>query len=440
MADTGKHKNNTLKLYLGKLFSGIVAKSLVVGAIAGVVTVAFRVCVTQVFSAAQKLAELAQTQALMAVVWIGAILLAAFLVARLLKWEPMIAGSGIPQLEGELKGVFSHNPVKVLLGKFTGGLLSLGAGLSLGREGPCIQMGAAVGKGFSRRGDDEQKNLLMTGGGAAGLAAAFGAPLAGILFALEEVHKSFSAKILFTSIAACATAGVVTRLLLGPAPIFSISLSQDVPLADYWILVLLGVILGAVGALYNFSVQKMQDAYGKMKRIPAPYRVVVPFVAAGILAFVLPSILGGGVPMVERMTSGSFTIAVALLLLAAKFIFSIFSFSSGVPGGILMPMIVIGALIGNAFGLMGTELFGLPAALTQNFIIFAMAGLFGAIVRAPLTGIVLVCEMTAAYDQFLPLIITTLSAYLMARLLRAKPVYDQLLDRDLSVLSHKKTA
>lgn len=418
----------------------IVMKSLLVGAIAGLVTVAFRVCVTQVFSAAQNLVTLAHTQVWAAFLWFAAVALAAFAVSRLLKWEPMITGSGIPQLEGELKGMFSHNPLRVLVGKFAGGLLSLGAGLSLGREGPCIQMGAAVGKGFSRRGSGEEKNLLMTGGGAAGLAAAFGAPLAGILFALEEVHKSFSAKILFTSIAACAASGVVTRLLLGPAPIFSIPLTQSVPLSGYWLLVLLGVAAGLMGVFYNFAIQKTQDMYERMKKIPPSYRVAFPFAASAILAFLLPSILGGGVPLVGDMAAGKYALLILLLLLAAKFAFSMFSFCSGVPGGILMPMIVMGALLGNAFGVFGTAVFGLPAALTQNFMIFAMAAFFGAIVRAPLTGIVLVCEMTAAYDQFLPLIITTFTAYLVARLLHARPVYDQLLDHDLSLISNRKTA
>lgn len=416
----------------------IVLKSLLVGAVAGAITVAFRVCVTQVFLVAQKLVAIAHTQMWAAVLWFAAVLMAAFLVARLLKWEPMISGSGIPQLEGELKGIFSQNPLKVLACKFAGGLLSLGAGLSLGREGPCIQMGAVVGKRISRRGDEEEKKLLMTGGGAAGLAAAFGAPLAGILFALEEVHKSFSARILYTSIAACAASGVVTRLLLGGAPIFSITLEQSVPLNAYWTLVLLGVLLGSMGALYNTAVRNTQHMYERMNKIPSQYRIIFPFIAAGILAFVLPAVLGGGTPLVEQIAEVKYALVVLLLLLAAKFVFSVFSFSSGVPGGILMPMLVMGALLGNAFGLFGAEVLGLPAALTHNFMIFAMAGLFGAIVRAPLTGIVLVCEMTAAYDQFLPLIITTLAAYLTAKLLRARPVYDQLLDHDMSLFSNRK--
>ncbi len=411
----------------------VIAKSLIVGAAAGLATVAFRACVTFVFSGAQQFVSYAKSNTALIALWFAAILLAAFLVARLLKWEPMISGSGIPQMEGELKGVFLQNPWKVFAAKFTGGVLALGAGLSLGREGPCIQMGSILGKWISRKGDDQEKMLIMTGGGAAGLAAAFGAPLAGILFALEEVHKSFSARILFTSIAACAASGFVTLLLLGPTPIFHVTISESFPLSAYWALLLLGAILGAIGALYNLSVRKMQQGYERMKKIPAPYRLFLPFLAAGILAFLLPSVLGGGDPLVGRITDGSFSLLILLLLFCAKFIFSIFSFSSGVPGGILMPMLVIGALLGGAFGSFSCSAFGLSPALTQNFVLLAMAGLFGAIVRAPLTGIVLVCEMTGTYSQFLPLLITTLTACLVAKLLKSRPVYDQLLDHDLLI-------
>lgn len=417
----------------------ILAKSLLVGALAGLVTVAFRVCVTQVFSAALGLVSLAKANGWFIVLWFAAILLAAFIVARLLKWDPMITGSGIPQLEGELKGIFSQPPLKVLVGKFIGGLLSLGAGLSLGREGPCIQMGSILGKGFSRKKDDREKMLLMTGGGAAGLAAAFGAPLAGILFALEEVHKSFSANILFTTIAACAASGIVTRLLLGPAPIFDVHVTQTLPFGAYWSLLLLGVIAGALGALYNASVRKMQNGYSRIKKIPPRYHVILPFLASGVLAFFLPAVLGGGDPLVGRVTGGNFTLLLLLLLLAAKFAFSVFSFSSGVPGGILMPMLVMGALVGGAFGMFSSGVFGLSPALLQNFVLCAMAALFGAIVRAPLTGIVLVCEMTGAYSLFLPLIVTTLTACLIARLLNARPVYDQLLEHDVSVFHATRT-
>ena len=193
------------------------------------------------------------------IAWFAAIAILALLVARLVRWQPMISGSGIPQVEGELHGVFSQNWWKVLIAKFVGGALAIGAGLSLGREGPSIQLGAMAGKGFSRiskRIKIEEK-LLMTCGASAGLAAAFNAPFAGVLFSLEELHKSFSVEVLLSTMAASVTADFISRNVFGLAPIFSFDITQNIPLDLYWVVVVLGVALGAVGGIYNFCIKKI---------------------------------------------------------------------------------------------------------------------------------------------------------------------------------------
>ncbi|MBC5648063.1 ClC family H(+)/Cl(-) exchange transporter [Christensenella tenuis] len=408
----------------------VLIKSLIMGSVAGCITVAFRLLVTTIFDFAQGFATGSKDNFLHIIFWFLFIIIAFFIVARLLKWEPMITGSGIPQMEGELKGLFNQHPLKILIGKFIGGVIALGAGLSLGREGPCIQMGAVVGKGFARKNDTQEKDLLMTSGGAAGLAAAFGAPIGGILFALEEVHKSFNLNILFTAIAACATSGIITQLLLGPAPIFDITITRDFTLPEYGVLILLGIFLGFLGAFYNTSVNKMQQGYSRMKKIPSYYRLIFPFIAAGILVFVFPSILGGGDSLVGEIIQDNYALLYLCILLLAKLLFSVFSFSSGVPGGILMPTLVMGAVVGGVFATFLSGYLGIND-LMQNFIVCAMAGLFGAIVRAPLTGIMLVCEMTGAYSQLLPLVVTTLTACIIAELLKSRPIYDQLLDHDI---------
>jgi len=416
---------------LQKLSYRTVLKSLPVGALAGLVTVAFRVCVTQVFSFVQNWTHQAVSNVFLTVLWFAALIAATWAVGRLLKWDPMITGSGIPQLEGEIKGIFTQPPLKVLVGKFVGGILALGAGLSLGREGPCIQMGSVIGKQFSSSGKAE-KDLLMASGGAAGLAAAFGAPAAGVIFALEEVNKRFSARLLLVSVLSCAVAGIVTRMLLGPGLIFDVGAVSPLPFSGYWLLIVLGAAAGGLGAFYNFFVQKMQAGYERLKKIPASYRVILSLIATGILAFLLPQILGGGDDLVARITDGSFTLAFLVLLLVTKLAFSVFSFSSGVPGGILMPMLVIGAMAG---GVVGTLFSGSAESpeLAKCVVLCAMAGLFGAIVRAPLTGAVLVCEMAGAYVLILPLVVTSFIAFFVARLLKARPIYDQLLEHDIAV-------
>ncbi len=412
-------------------------KCLPAGALAGLVAVGFRLCVSLVFSLVMAWTARATYDVPLAVLWFVALAAAAFAVGRLLKWSPVISGSGIPQLEGEIKGLLSQRPINVLAGKFLGGTLALGAGLSLGREGPCIQMGAVIGKQLAG-GDKKERDLLMVAGGGAGLAAAFGAPIAGVIFALEEVNKRFSWRLFFAALITCGVSGAVTLLLLGPKPIFDVDTAGFMALQYYWLLPLTGLAMGAFGALYNLFVGKMQDGYAKLKRIPAEYRVVLPFLATGVLAFILPDILGGGDPLVAKITDGSFTLSVLVLLLVAKLAFSVFSFSSGVPGGILMPMLVMGALAGGALGALLCDSMGLPQELKQYAILCAMAGLFGGVVRAPLTGAVLVCEMSNAYAFILPLAITSYAAFFTAKLLKARPIYEQLLEHNLAVAKERR--
>ena len=182
-------------------------QGVIVGALAGLVSVLFRIVIEHANDLLFFVLDYGNQLVMVKIAWFAAIAILALLVARLVRWQPMISGSGIPQVEGELHGVFSQNWWKVLIAKFVGGALAIGAGLSLRREGPSIQLGAMAGKGFSRiskRIKIEEK-LLMTCGACAGVAAAFNAPFAGVLFSLEELHKSFSVEVLLSTMAASVT-------------------------------------------------------------------------------------------------------------------------------------------------------------------------------------------------------------------------------------------
>ena len=187
----------------------------------------------------------------------------------------------------------------MLLAKLGGGIISLGCGLSLGREGPSIQLGAMTAKGFSRaakRVKTEEK-LLITCGASAGLSAAFNAPIAGILFALEEVHKHFSPELLLSSMAASITSDFVSRNVFGLTPVFSFHITHMMPLGTYGHVLVLGVIMGAMGVVYNTTLSKTQDLYGK---IPwGTVKLLIPFLLAGVFGFTYRSVLGGGHALVE---------------------------------------------------------------------------------------------------------------------------------------------
>ncbi len=409
-----------------RLRGTLVLKGILAGIAAGLTAVFFRLALEQAEQLRQAAGAYISAHPQAVLLWIIVLLVLAAAVTWLLGAEPYIGGSGIPQVEGEMQDHLSQKWYRVLAAKFTGGLITVGAGLSLGREGPSIQMGAMAAKGVSRlfHSDRDEEKLFMTCGASAGLAAAFNAPLAGVLFSLEELHKSFRPEILLSAMTASVTADFVSRLFFGLEPVFHFSLAQAIPLSDYWMVLLLGAVLGLVGVLYNFCVPKFQDFYA---RIPWPFiRTAIPFILAGILLLVYPSVLGGGHNLVE-LVAHDMALQALLLLFVMKFLFSMISFGSGVPGGIFLPLLVLGAVTGSAFS-QALSLCGFANTL-PNFVILGMAGMFAAIVRAPVTGIILISEMTGSFSSLLPLALVSLTAHIVADRMNAKPVYDILLER-----------
>ena len=203
----------------------LVFEGLCIGAVAGLVVVLFRLILGKLEILLEELVVYVQVHPWFMAVWFLILLCGAVITTLLLKWEPMISGSGIPQLDGEIQGYFQQTWWRVLTAKFLGGIITIGSGLSLGREGPSIQLGAMVGKGFARltkRMKVEEK-MLITCGASAGLSAAFNAPIAGALFALEEVHKNFSVEILLSSMASAITANFVSRNVFGLKHVFDFS-------------------------------------------------------------------------------------------------------------------------------------------------------------------------------------------------------------------------
>lgn len=354
------------------------------------------------------------------------------IVVASLKYEPNCSGSGIPQVKGELAGKMRVSSPKLLLTKILGGAAAISAGFSVGREGPSVQIGAMSGKAFSRltkRLQTEQRLLITTGAGA-GLSAAFNAPLAGVVFSLEEIHKNWSLELMLSSMSACIASDFVSSYIFGLSPVFDIELEQVMPLSSYWLLILLGLVLGLFGVLYNNTIKLIQRAYSYIK--PMPVKVAIPLVLAGILAYFYPYVLGGGNALIDDLAASSWELKALIILLAAKFVFSMISFGSGAPGGIFLPLLVLGGITGSIFALAtGNEMY------VSNFIVLGMAGYFTAIVRSPITGIILISEMTGSLSHLLSLSVVCLVAYVVADLLKAQPIYDQLLD---ALLKKKHTA
>lgn len=425
MEDRESNTRRTLRRFFNRRYI-LVLEGILVGAAGGLISVLFRAAIGGADTLRGTALAFGKEHAAFIPVWFGILLAAAGLVTLLLKWEPLISGSGIPQVEGEMQGWFRAAWWRVLPAKLAGGILSLGAGLALGREGPSIQLGAMAGKGVSRltrRGRTEEK-LLMTCGASAGLAAAFNAPLAGVLFSLEEVHKNFSLEVLLSAMASSVTADFISRNVFGLAPVFRLGDIDALPLRDYWLVLLLGLALGLFGLLYNAGIGLSQRLYDKVR--PACLRLAIPFLLAGALGFVWPAVLGGGHGIIEQ-AAGGLPLGMLAALLAVRFAFSLLSFGSGAPGGIFLPLLVLGGLAGGLTG-GGAQALGLTVE-PAGFVILGMAGFFAAVVRAPVTGILLICEMTGSFTHMLSLTLVSLTAYAIADLLRGRPIYDQLLQR-----------
>lgn len=410
----------------------LIGEGLLVGTVGGLIVLLYRIALQCAGEWLNQIKQYVGHSPVRAAAWFIALIVMAVVVGLLVKWEPMISGSGIPQLEGEMSGKLDQPWYRVLPAKFLGGFLSVFAGLSLGREGPSIQLGAMTGKGISRlldRGKTEEK-FLLTCGASAGLSAAFHAPLAGVMFSLEEVHKNFSVSVLVSVMTASISADYLASRVIGSDPVFQFRIGEALPKSYYWMILVLGVILGVGGAFYNWFTLKAQEVY---KRIPfldhEIKKVLVPFLLSGVLLFVMPEILGSGHNLIDMLTGNELFLGSAILFFVCKFVFSAVCFGSGAPGGIFFPLLVLGAFIGGIFGLVGVRYFGLDPQYVNNFVLLAMAGYFTAIVRAPLTGIILIFEMTGSLSQMLSLSIISIVAYVTASLMKSEPIYESLLDR-----------
>ena len=407
----------------------IILEGIAVGSIVGLVVALFRIMIVKADQARQVVVQLVKVRPIYAFAVLMALILIAWILDKLLKYEPDISGSGIPQIEGELKGLEDQNWRKVLAAKFAGCVLAIGGGLALGREGPSIQLGGMIGKGFARRKNAllTEERLLMSCGAGAGLAAAFGAPLAGVLFVLEELHKNFSAEVLVSTMAASAVADYIAVNIIGLKPVFDFDVEHRIPLRLYWAVILLGVILGILGFIYNKLLDKMQDFFERFdsKFISIGIMLMLSF----LLMFIYPTVLGSGNDLVEVISKGKFALGALGILLFAKLFFSTGSFGTGTPGGIFLPLLVIGAITGGLYSTFLSNVFGIEEYYIKGFVIIAMAGFFSAIVRAPITGVILITEMTGNFMTLLSLVATSLVAYVVADLLGGEPVYDQLMHR-----------
>lgn len=432
-----KKKNNTHAAYIHwrdfrlKIF----VEGIVIGLLAGALVVAFRYALEKAEQLRGDIYVLLHTGGLWPIVlWFIVLLIISVCLWFIVHKEPMTSGSGIPQVKGILLGHFKMKWLRVIVGKFIGGVLAIGAGMSLGREGPSIQLGAAAGQGVSRllgRLRIEEK-YLITSGASAGLAAAFNAPLAGVIFALEELHKNFSPAVLMSVVAASITADFVTQQFFGHKPVIEILGLPVLPHNQYLYLIGLGLLCGGLGFIFNRLLIKTMDIYRKQVWLPKMLVPAVPLIIGGILGFFLPEVLGGGNNLIGSVGHGNYGLTMLIILFAVKFMFTMICYGTGVPGGIFLPMLVIGALAGASYGDVIITFLHVDPLYFNNYMVLAMAAFFTAIVKAPITGSILITEMTGSFQHLLPLITVSMVAYIVSDILKTAPIYEKLLEYSLT--------
>ncbi len=414
----------------------------VVGTLAGLIGVAFEKSVNWVQNL--RLGALVEVADHWFLVWPLAFILSAllamvgyFLVRR---FAPEAGGSGIPEIEGALEELRPVRWWRVLPVKFIGGMGTLGAGMVLGREGPMVQLGGNLGRmvvDVFRMRSPEARHTLLATGAAAGLSAAFNAPLAGILFIIEEMRPQFrynliSIKAVFTGVI---MATIVFRIFNGDKAVIEVGKLSNAPVNTLWLYLILGMIFGCVGPLFNTLVLRTQDMFQRLHGGNIKKWVLIGGLiggSCGVLGLIQPAASGGGFNLIPIAAAGNFSVGLLLFIFIARVITTLLCFSSGAPGGIFAPMLALGTLLGTAFGMAATPLFPAYHLDAGTFAIAGMGALLAASVRAPLTGIVLVLEMTDNYQLILPMIITCLGATLLAQFLGGKPLYSTILQRTLA--------
>ncbi|PJC87375.1 H(+)/Cl(-) exchange transporter ClcA [Vibrio sp. HA2012] len=350
-------------------------------------------------------------------------------------YAPEAEGSGIPHIEGALLGEHDIRWYRVLPVKFISAILAIGSGMILGRGGPSIQLGGAVGRMVASRSENDRltKHILIAAGSAAGMAAAFNTPLAAILFVNEEMRRQFSynsTSIKSVTLAvACAT--IVMELLNGQNAILKIPSYSAPPLYTLISFVILGLVIGVIGVYFNRWILS-GTAWFKNHHGDSKLRFVLTGVLLGglfsLIHLYFPFLSGGSLTVISDLFYSPSTWIVMAGLSILRMFGTISCFSSGAPGGIFAPLLTLGTFLGLTFG-------GLIAALSPDTIsdpnIYAVAGmgaLIAATLRTPLTSVVLVVEISNNYHLILPILVTSLGASFIAHAMGGKPLYASLIE------------
>lgn len=407
---------------MNKGFPRIFWQAICVGLLTGMVVLLFRLGIENLFQFVMT-HFYSHPLIFLAITTLGG-LISGLLVNKL---APETGGSGIPYVKMSLQKHGKRIRVRTVFVKFFAGVIGIGTGLSLGREGPSVQLGAGVGSFIGKifKLDGHSRDKLIASGAGAAIGATFNAPIAGALFVLEELTHKFSPAMLFPTLVATVAASTVSRHFLSSNPCFNLTLSNIT--IEGWILpvsISLGLLAGVFGVLFSKIIFAFKNLYSKIN-IPNYAKPALAGFITGAAGLALPFILSSGNGTVEMLLQNNFPITLAVIIFLAKFIITPLCFGSNAAGGIFLPMLMLGAFLGYITGFSANTL-GAEINLTAAAAL-GMSGFLSAVARTPLTAVVMVLEMTGGYECVLPVMLTAAVADMTAAKLKHQPIYAELI-------------
>ena len=408
--------------------SKIILQAVMVGLISGLLVVFFKVSINKLFEFIQNFIsqfDLSHKLLIFPLITTLGGLISGVLV---FKFAPETKGSGIPFVKMVMARMGNITRVRTIVIKFLAGVAGIGTGLSLGREGPSVQLGAGagalVGKIFKMKGTDQGK-LIAAGAGSA-IGATFNAPIAGTIFVLEELVNKFSASLLFPVLVATVTASSVARHFLGNNPSFTIPyITHDLSFEGISVCIILGIVAGFLGVAFAKIIYKNNEFFEKMDKIPNWLKPAIAGFGIGVIGIFIPYVLGSGNLSVDLLLQHKLALSVVVLVFAVKFFVTPFCFGSGAAGGIFLPMLMLGSFLGyivaSIFNMFGFHV---------DVVVMAMIGMgafLASVARTPITAVVMVFEMTAGYTHILSIMLSAAIADLIAEKLNHRPIYASLI-------------
>jgi CIC family chloride channel protein len=408
--------------------------SLLIGALAGLTVVAFIVLTERLGMRLYPVGSPAWRRIAMPV---GGSLVMGYLLYR---YFPDARGSGVPQTKAALYARDGNISLRTVLGKFGCTAATLACGIPLGREGPSVQVGAGIasvlGRWLGLR--PEKVKALIPVGAAAAIAAAFNTPMAAVLFALEEVVGDLHAPVLGSVVLASATSWAVLRLLLGNNPLFHVPQYELVHPLEFGIYAVLGVAGGFLSVAFTKLLLGMRKRFLLLPRSTRWWHPVVGGVLVGLMGWFVPQVLGVGYSYVGLALDGTMALKLMVLLVVLKLFAITTSYASGNAGGIFGPALFLGAMLGGAIGTVAHHWLPTYTAAPGAYALVGMGALFAGIVRAPMTSVLMIFEMTRDYAVIVPLMIANLASLFISTRFQKEPIYEALAQQDgIHLPSHK---